>query len=149
MQMNHFHKNVANLKVMAKRLVHLTYPKVNFSEEQEILLLKQRQLTIDGYDVIACYSEADYDKYLLRSLQIQSAQCGPFLPFNIVCKLGRIFLGTDNLSYIEFFRNNRKVYCWTVKCQGENVIPPGVKTKPCTYEGFNFGILHPGSVDLF
>ena len=134
---------------MARQLVPLTYPKVHFSEEQEILILKQRQLTIDGYDVIVCYSEADYEKYLLRSLQIQSAQHGPFLPFTIVCKLGKIFLGSDNLSYIEFFRNNRKVYCWTVKCRGENILPPGSKTRPGSYEGFKFRILHPGSVDLF
>ncbi len=149
MQMNQFNDSVTRLKEMAKRLTPMTYPKVHFSEEQEILILKQRQVTIDGYEVMVCYSEADYEKYLLKSLQLQSAQQGPFLPFTVVCKLGRIFLGPNNLSYIEFFRNNRKVYCWTVKCRGDNVLPPGSKAKSSSYEGFKFAILHPGSVDLF
>ena len=147
--MSQFYERVDSIKRIAKRLIPLTYPRVQFSEEQEIIFLKQRQITIDGYDVMVCYSEADYEKNFLRSLQIQSIQNGPFLPFTVVCKLGKIFLGTYGLSYIEFFRNNRKVYCWTVKYQGEHVLPPGNKTKPYSYEGFKFGLIHPGSIDLF
>lgn len=147
--MDKFNDNVVRLKEMAKSLIPMTYPRVPFKEEQEILLWKQRQMTVDGYEIMVCYSEADYNKYILKSVQLQSAQQGAFLPFTVVCKMGRIFLGSVHLSYIEFFRNNRKVYCWTTKCQGDVVLPPGGKSKSGSYEGFKFVIMQPGSVDLF
>lgn len=133
---------------MARHLMPWTFPTVEFKEEQDILILKQHIDVIDGYDVTLCYSEADYEKYLLKSLQIQSTHA-PFLPFNLVCKIGRAFLGSSNLSYIEFFRGNKKVYCWTVKARNGHLLPPGKKTKLGSFEGFEFSILNPGSVDLF
>ncbi len=141
-------KSVDEMKAVARLLIPYTFPKVPFEEEQEILALKYRGMTVDGYDVTVCYSEADYGDYTLKSLQIQSAQ-SPFLPFHLICKIGRIFLGSNGLSYIEFFRNNRKVYCWTVKSRNGNPLPPGKKTKRGVFEGFEFRILHPGSVDLY
>jgi hypothetical protein len=136
------------MRKMAKMLLPHTYPVVPFSEEQEVLVLKQRTLLVDGYDIIVCYSEADYEEYLLKSLQIQASKA-PFLPMALICKVGRAFLGSRNLSYIEFFRGNKKVYCWTVKARNGRILPPGKKTEPGSYEGFEFNILHPGSVDLF
>ena len=97
---------VAEMKRMAELLVPYTFPKVNFEEEQEVVILKQRNLSIDGYHVLICLSKADYGDYFLESLQIQSIY-SPFLPFNLVCKIGQIFLGTEHLSYVEFFRRNK------------------------------------------
>lgn len=136
------------MKTMSNRLVHLTFPKVDFKDEQEVLILKQRNMTLDGYELLVCYSKADYGEYFLESLQVQSLYA-PFLPFTMVCKIGRAFLGCQHLSYIEFFRNNRKVYCWTVKSRDERPLPPDKKTKPGIYEGFEFNILQPGAVDLY
>ena len=141
-------KTVKQMKSIARMLIPHTYPKVEFEHEQEVSLLKQKTITIDGYEVVLCYSEALYPDHVLRSLQIQSAY-SPFLPFVLICKIAQEFLGTNNLSYIEFFRNNRKVYCWTVKFRDGELLPPGSKTKPGNYEGFEFRILSPGSVDLF
>lgn len=146
--MNSLSDKIQEMQDMATLLLPWTFPTVTFEEEQDVLVLKQRSMTIDGYDVTLCYSEADYEKYFLKSLQVQSSQA-PFLPFNLVCKIGQEFLGNKNLSYIEFFRGNRKVYCWTVKVRNGVKLPPGKKTKLGTYEGFNFNILQPGSVDLF
>ena len=139
---------VKQMKSMARLLIPHTFPKVPFEHEQEVSVLKQRTLTVDGYEIVVCYSEALYPDYVLKSIQIQSYYT-PFLPFVLVCKLGKVFLGTNNLSYIEFFRNNRKVYCWTIKTRNGRLLPPDKKTKPGNYEGFEFRILHPGSVDLF
>jgi len=136
------------MKYMARFLLPWTFPTVEFREEQDILIFKQRTIIVDGYEVILCYSEANYEQYILKSLQVQSAHA-PFLPFTLVCKIGRAFLGSSNLSYIEFFRNNKKVYCWTIKSKNGQLLPPGRKTRPGSYEGFEFRILHPGSVDLF
>lgn len=141
-------KIVKDMRSMAQMLVPHTYPQVEFQEEQEVMFLKQRQITVDGYDLIVCFSEADYGESTLFSLQIQSAQ-GPFLPFTLICKLGRAFMGEKHLSFIEFFRNNKKVYCWTIKKDGERLLRPAKSTKAGSYEGFDFRILHPGSVDLF
>ena len=141
-------KIVKEMSDMARMLVPHTYPLVDFQEEQDVMFLKQRHLAIDGYDLIICLSEADYGESTLISLQIQSAQ-GPFLPFALICKIGRAFLGEKHLSFIEFFRNNKKVYCWTIKKNGERLMRPAKSTKAGSYEGFDFRILHPGSVDLF
>lgn len=146
--MSELKKTIKNMKSLARMLVPHTYPKVTFEEEQDVAILKQRTMTVDGHEVVLCYSEALYPDYRLKSLQVQSVHA-PFLPFVIVCKIGKLFLGTNNLSYIEFFRNNRKVYCWTIKTRNGRLLPPGKKTKPGNYEGFEFRILHPGSVDLF
>jgi hypothetical protein len=141
-------KQVEEMKGMAEWLIPFTFPEVIFSEEQEVLPLKQRNITLDGYEMIICYSKANYSSYFLESLQIQSYY-SPFLPFTLVCKLGRAFLGKDNLSYIEFFRNGRKVYCWTIRSRDGRSLPPGNKSKMGSYEGFAYNILQPGSIDLF
>lgn len=145
--MSRLDQHVMELREMAQRLMPLTFPKVHFREEQEILPLKQQPIIVDGYETMICYSEADYGQYILKSVQVQSSQV-PFLPFTVVCKIGKAFLGSENLSYIEFFRNSRKIYCWTVKSKNGSVLPPDVKTKPGQYEGFKFRILQNGSVDL-
>ncbi len=147
-QMKKLPKIIKEMRAVANHLIPHTFPQAEFSDEQDVLCLKQRTTNIDGYEAILCYSDAQYKEYLLSSLQIQPVH-GPFLPFAIVCKIGKAFFGSRNLSYIEFFRNNKKVYCWTIKSREGKRMFPGKKTKPGSYEGFDFRILHPGSVDLF
>ena len=147
-QMTKLTKTIKDMRSMASTLIPYTYPKADFKDEQDVLCLKQRTITVDGYEVILCYSDAEYKEYVLSSLQIQPVQ-GPFLPFTLICKLGKEFFGYKNVSYIEFFRNNNKVYCWTIKSREGRRLFPGKKTKPSSYEGYKFRILHPGSVDLF
>lgn len=139
---------VTEMKGLAETLLPFTYPTVSFDDEQDILMLKQRQILVDGYDLLVCYSKADYSEYLLESLQVQSTNA-PFLPFTIVCKLGCAFLGDENLQFIDFFRNNRKVYCWTLKSRNGRLLPPDKRSKPGDFEGFEYTLLHPGTVDLF
>lgn len=139
---------VKHMKSMAEILIPFTFPLVDFKTEQEILLLKQKNITVDGYELLVCYSKADYSNYFLESIQIQS-YFSPFLPFFMVCKIGRAFLGSENLSYIEFFRNNKKVYCWTLKSKDGNLLEPENGAKQAIYEGFEYSIMQPGAVDLF
>lgn len=139
---------VTEMKDLSEILVPLTYPKADFKIEQDILLFKQRTVVFDGYELIVCYSKADYGKYFLESLQLQSTYA-PFLPFIVVCKLGRAFLGENHICYIEFFKNNRKVYCWTLKTKNNKSLAPSKKMKTVVYEGFEFNLLQPGAVDLF
>jgi hypothetical protein len=147
MSENKFSQTVEQMRAMADLLIPYTHPRVDFNIEKDVLILKQRTITVDGYEVHVCFSKADFGEYVLESLQVQSA-FAPFLPFTVVCKVGRAFLGSNGLSYIEFLRNNRKVYCWTIKSREGRPLPLGKKTRPGSYEGFEFNILLPGSVDL-
>lgn len=141
-------QHVTEMKRMGEMLVPVTYPKVPFRVEQDILVLKQRVFIVDGYEVSVTYSKADYyNEYFLESLQIQGA-CTPFLPFVVVCKIGKYFFGTDNLAYIEFFKGVKKVYCWSIRTKNNQIIPPGDAAKLRDYEGFSFHILREGALDL-
>lgn len=138
---------IEEMRRLSEILLPYTYPVVaTFEEEQEILPLKQRAIKVDGYDLIVCFSQADYGKYILESLQIQSIYT-PFLPFSLVCKVGRMFMGSKHLSYVEFFKDIRKIYCWTVKRENGVAVPP-TKSQPGNYEGFKYRILNPGSAEL-
>lgn len=132
---------------MARLLIPHTFPLASFEDEQVILPLKQTVITVDGYDVVICLSAADYDKYILWSFQIQSVYT-PFLPFNVVCKLGRTFLGGKHLAYLEFAKDGKKVYCWTLRRKGRKTITASNDSEPETFEGFEFVRLNPESVDL-
>lgn len=128
-------------------LIPHTFPKVPFEHEQDVLMLKQRRITVDGYEITLCFSRADYDDYYLDSLQIQNTS-SPFLPFQLVCKLGRAFLGEENLSYVDFVKDSKKVYCWTLRVRDEKPLPPSKRSSEASYEGFEYSILAPGAVDL-
>ena len=134
------------MKRMADLLVPYTFPIVDYEEEQEVLILKQSQITVDGYEVVIAFSRADYGKYHLISLQMKSAQ-SPFLPFNFVCNLARMFLGPRHLSYIEVLKDGKKMYCWTLRITPEGrFLPPSKETELSSYEGFEYNVLNP-SVD--
>lgn len=137
---------MSQMRGVAEILIDHTYPKAPYDEEQSVSILKQRIIVVDGYDVSLCYSNADYGKYVLNTLQIQSVDM-PFLPFYLVCKLGREFFGAQELSYIEFLKNDRKVYCWVTRTR--NGMPlPSENSKIGVFEDFEFRILNRGSLDL-
>ena len=49
-------KIIKEMKELSEILIPYTFPIVDFSAEQEILLLKQRNIIIDGNDILVCYS---------------------------------------------------------------------------------------------
>jgi len=141
-------EHIQEMKNIAEILISCTYPKAELNIEHDVLVLKQRSFIIDGYEVLACFSISDYEEYNLESLQIQAIY-EAFLPFNVVCKIAQLFLGNKNLSYIEFFKNNKKIYCWTIKTKNGKVLTVDDQTKPTNYEGFKFNLLQHGTIDLF
>lgn len=141
-------QKLQKMRHMAEKLMPITYPRVDFKKEQDIMMLKQSTIMIDGYEVVLCASKANYDSYMLESLQLQATN-HPFLPFNLVCKVGKECFGTEGLSYIDFFKNNKKVYCWAVKSFEGEILPPGDKCERASFEGLDFSLLAPGSVDLY
>lgn len=141
-------QEVKEMRKMAETLLPHTYPNVPFKEEYEVLPLKCRNLLVDGYDIVVNFSISDYNKYFVESLQIQSAYSF-FLPFTLVCKVARNFLGSDNLAFAEFTKNNKKIYCWTVRIKNGKAINPSKKSKPVVFEGFDYNASDPGSVNLY
>ena len=128
-------------------LIPHTYPKGTRQDEQDVMILKQRHIDIDGYEVLTCLSAADYGKYNLWSLQLQAVQY-PFLPFNLIVKLGKLFLGKKNLSYIAWVKENKKTYCWTCRRKGKYVLPPRKGQIEASYENFEYSLMDPESLDL-
>lgn len=146
--MHNLDEQIEYMKKVAKSLVAYTAPYATNEDEQKILILKQRTIVVDGYDVVVCLSVADYEKYMLWSLQIQSVYF-PFMPFNVICKLGKKFLGDQHLGFFELMKDGKKVYCWTLKEHFGEIISPGKKAKFGSYEGFEYEILNKDVIGMF
>lgn len=136
-------RHVQQMSAMAEILIPHTFPLVDFEEERAVLPFKQRTITVDGYEVLISLNKSDYKMYHSLSVQIQSSN-SPFLPFNLVVKLAQAFLGTRNLAFVQFFKNSKKLYCWTVrvKLDGE-ILPPAKEAERNVYEGFEYSVLNP------
>lgn len=143
-----FDIQIEQMKNMAEILVPQTFPKVGFTQEKDITILKQKTLIVDGYEVLLCFSKSDYNEYTLESLQIQGLFM-PFLPFYLVCKIGKMFFKSDNMALIEFFRVNKKVYCWVLKSENGQIVIPDKSAGMVEVENFKYHILDPGSIELF
>lgn len=140
---------IPEIKALSERLIPYTFPLVSIEFEQDILILKQRDILLDGYAISILHSKAQYpENFGIESLQISSIYT-PFLPFHIVCKLGRKFLGEDYLGYAEFFKKNEKVYCWTLRYESGTKIPPTDRAKEVSFEGFKYHILPTGYGNLY
>ena len=144
-------KHIREMKRLAEQLVPYTFPQAPLDTEKDIKSLKQREITVDGYDIVVCYSKGDYGDNFLETLQIQ-AEHYPFLPFNVVCKLGIQFLGDDCLSLIEVVKTGRKLYVWTLgtdKVDGMCILPDEEASVPCSYQGLDFSSLNPDHVNFY
>jgi len=144
-------QHVKEMKGMGDHLITYTFPQAPLESEKDIKILKQRDIVVDGYDVVVCYSKADYGENILETLQIQGEHY-PFLPFNVVCKLGIMFLGDDCLSLIEIVKTGRKLYCWTLatdKTDGMRISPDEEASIPCSYQGLDFSSVNPDSVNFY
>jgi len=143
---------VALLKNLGEVIVPYNYPQKPISEWGDDLgIFKAREAVIDGYPLYLHYQKSDYGKYFVETLQIHNLK-SPFLPFNLICKLGKRFLGKENLSLIEIFKNHKKIYVWSVCLdrQGQTVPIPNVKDQEfCVYEGLQYSYVQPNQVDFF
>lgn len=137
-------QHVAELRDLAKTLMPYSFPKVSVEDDAEVIPLRTRQLVIDGYDVAVTFCISDYDKHHLESLQIQGVYT-PFLPFALVCKIARFFLGSEHLSYTDLVRDNRKIYCWTIRRRKGRVVPLTKKVSHDSYEGLTYNVLKLGN----
>jgi hypothetical protein len=119
--------------------------------DDDLDIFKEREIVVEGYSLIVYYQKSNYDDYFLKTLQIYN-KIGPFLPFNLVVKLGIKFLGDQNLSLVEIFKNNRKIYCWSLATDLNNLpveLPYESELENCEYEGFNYFYVKPSHVNFY
>lgn len=142
---------VREMKSLGDVLVPFNFPKMPLSGwEDDLGIFKAREVVIDGYSIFLHYQKSDYDDYLIETLQIHNRK-SPFLPFNLICKIGRRFLGSKNLSLIEIYKEHRKIYIWTVCSdrQGNSVpIPNQPLTESCEFEGLQYTYMQPKNIDF-
>ena len=144
---------IENMRALGDMLIPHNFPKAPLlmTTEDDLSIFKQREATIDGYPVVMYYQKADYDAYLMETLQIYGKN-SPFLPFGLICKLGKRFLGSHHLSIVEIFRDNRKIYIWSVCVDRRGRPIPGPwepETEECVFEGFNYLYMQPNQVNFY
>jgi hypothetical protein len=141
---------IKRMKKLAKNFIHLTFPCSN-GDDQDLVLLKSAEVLVDGYTIIIFYSISDYKDHLVKTFQIYPKNHS-FLPFHIVCKMAKKFLGDKHVSLLEMFNNNKKLYCWSVVTNlDEEPIenPYSTNSEKREFEKFNFSIMYPEEVNFF
>lgn len=144
-------ENINELKLLGELLIDFNFPKSPPENEEIISPLKSREIIIDGYEVIVVYSKSKHPTHYVVSLQITS-KYDIFLPFNIVCKLAKKFLGDKGLSLIEMFKNSKKVYCWALILDpNEEIVMESNHTEivPCNFEGFDYNYMDFKKVNFY
>jgi hypothetical protein len=151
-------EHVEQSTAIARHLVNYSFPVVSPQDEEEISCLKQREITVDGYEIVVYFSISNYLDVQLRTLQL-FGKYFTFLPFSLVCKIASKFLGDKELSFVEVMHFNqgmvneysRRLYVWTVYFKDEEPIcnPFVTEFKPCTYEGFRYSHLDRNQIKFF
>ncbi len=143
-------EHVNEMRGLGEVLIDYNFPKAPPEWEDDLNVLKMRELVVDGYCILVHYSKADYGDHLLETLQVLGKNC-PFLPFCLVCKLAKSYLGNRGLSLVEFFRDNRKIYCWTLTLdmEGKPIPSPfSPDVQMCVYDGLEYGYMKPNQVNF-
>jgi hypothetical protein len=152
-----FDRIIDELRVMGEHLIPLNFPRNDPNLENDISVLKKAEVVIDGYNIVIKFNKAEYfnqkegDDYVLETFQLTGKDI-PFLPFALVVKIGRRVLGGHHLSLVEFFNENRKVYCWSVCLdkRGRPISPPfEQEMKKCSYEGFEYDFIDSDELSFY
>lgn len=143
-------ETVAQMRRMGEMLIPYTYPMTPKSEAEDIAPLKLHQMMLDGYEIYVQYNKGNYGEYFLESVEIVNKNA-PFLPFVLVCKVGKAFLGDKHLAYVSFWTDNRRHYVWTLAKDEDDQPMPGpykVEMETNQYEGLEYDVLPNGSMNF-
>jgi len=146
-----FEITVDNLRSVGEMLIPYNFPLAHKDLEKDIAPLKKSEVEVDGYSLIIHFNKAKYKGYYLETFQIYN-KYGPFLPFSLVVKMACKSLGGHLLSLVEFYQDDRKVYCWSV-CVDEDgkprPSPIEEESEPCEFEGFAYKYMHPDQLNFY
>jgi len=113
---------VREMRVLAKQLMPYSFPQVLPQEEDAVACLKQREINVDGYDVIVYLSRCQHLEIEIETVHV-FGKYFTYLPFHLVCKIVYQFLGGKELFFVEVMHCPyssgvdeycRKMYVWTV-----------------------------------
>lgn len=141
---------VRQARGMGEILIRYNYPLAPKSDHDVLAVLKITELMIDGYETYVQYNKSDYGNYYLETIEVVCKN-SPFLPFIVLCKLAKAFLGDQHLAYLDYFVENRRRYVWNVAKDKDDKVVPGpykVEMKDCEYEGLRYQSLPTDSVDI-
>lgn len=119
--------------------------------ENHIHPLKIREVEVDGYDVNLYLNRANYGEFSVETLQIIGTKA-IFLPFCVVAKLGKMILGEHCLYLVELFRDNHKIYCWSVYLDSHGRPIPSTNQRHaerCIYDGFKYRYMYSSEVNFY
>lgn len=147
---------------MAEMLVPHSFPVKSHQDEVDIACLKQRDTVVCGYELGLLFSISDQSQYghasRLESLQIFGRQF-TYLPFDLVAKIARAFLGDKHLSLTEvphtktgrIDEKTRNIYVWTLYRDGDGApIPSPYKDAVTKSHGeFKFYKINPEQISFF
>lgn len=103
-------------------------------------VLNTKLVEIDGYSVLIKFNRIDHGPFFSENLKIKSEH-GSFLPFHLVAKLGKKFLGKYELILIEYFDDEKKIYEWAVTLDKDGKPSPvkiAVYYDDCFYDDLSY-----------
>lgn len=149
--MSKFDSKMDALRNLAMGLVPYNFPLGPVELEYYIAPLKRTEMDIDGYSVVVHFNRASYNDHYLESFQVYN-KYAPFLPFCLVTKMARKALGSHHLSLVEFYQEDRKVYCWSVclDTRGRPIASPmKERSDSRVFEGFHYAYMTPEQLNLY
>jgi hypothetical protein len=149
--MSKFDSKIDIFRNLGERLVPYNFPSGPVELEYYIAPLKKAEVEVDGYTVVFHLNRASYQDHYLETFQVFN-KYAPFLPFHLVTKLARKVLGGHLLSLVEFYQDDKKIYCWSVCLDGRGRPMPSPvkeKSKQCIFEGFNYSYMTPEQLNLY
>ena len=128
-----------DLKAASNLIVNFTFPKISPSEESDFDFLRSATICVDGSLINIYYTKSDYNSHFFETVQI-IGEHSPFIPFLVVLKVGKVFLGDGTLTLTEFYQKNRKVYCWNLitNKDGEKFESILIQGEKCNFEGHDY-----------
>lgn len=133
-------------------LIPYSHPMADRALEEFLGIVKIKECAVDGYHLVIHYSKADYKDHFLETVQVYGKHC-PFLPFNLVAKVGKAFLGGRHLMIVEKISEGTKVYCWNVAVnkEGKPLFLPQYtnESQELHYEGMDYFLLDASKVTIY
>lgn len=149
--MSDFDGRLENLRNLSHDLVPYNFPLGPVELEYYLSPLKKSEAVVDGYSLVFHFNRASYNDHFLESFQVYNKHA-PFLPFCLVTRLARKALGSHHLSLVEFYQEDRKVYCWSVclDSRGRPIASPmKERTDLRVFEGFGYSYMKPEQLNLY
>lgn len=141
---------IETLRNAADYLLPYNVPRGDMESESLITPLKRSVIEIDGYTVGVFFNRADHGEYYLEALQIYGETI-PFLPFNLVLKIARRFLGND-ITYIDIGNKDRKYYCWAchIDKRGRPIkLTFNMSPETRCYEDFEYSYIKTDGLNIY